>query len=393
MATSNIRSNILNCPINIYAVSIDGFFKNGSTAVFSETVSTLSSYVKYMGYSHVLLLDEDMAGTSNLTKEKKHVLTNALHSNGIKALFCLTPRDVTDKKLYISTIIEQIKEQGFDGLYFNIPLPLYSDKSLLKQFNKEVHEKYPEFITILGNKLACEGKSCGFDLVLDCEPYTEACNYVSYDPYFRRHVQTEFEEKLFSSNSPTRLVSRSQFVPIQNSKSVISSSHGSYTDRLMQKRAIDLLLVTECGKKITLMGDEFSGTSFENARPTVDWNLLDTEELRSLRSFTRALNYFYLENSEVYASLDSKSLSFYSNVDKEKNVIAFKRSSKSESLITVVNLSGIEQSITVHESDFSECVFATEQYIGTNTVSPVIGEKDVYSITIPAFCGAVYRSK
>ena len=141
------------------------------------------------------------------------------------------------------------------------------------------------------------------------------------------------------------------------------------------------------------MGDEFSGTSFENARPTVDWNLLDTEELRSLRSFTRALNYFYLENSEVYASLDSKSLSFYSNVDKEKNVIAFKRSSKSESLITVVNLSGIEQSITVRESDLPECVFATEQYIGTNNVSPVIGEKDVYSITIPAFCGAVYRLK
>ena len=383
---------IQNKPINIYALTVDGFYQKSHGSVYKEKINTIASYVKYMGYTHVLLLDGYISDAAQPSKEKRRAAIDALHLQGINVILTVLQKDVTDRDLYVYTLTEQIKSLQIDGLFFDIPLPAYSDRSLLKAVNKEIHKKFPNFITILKNKPVSDLRSCGFDLVLDLELYGCACDYLSYDPYFRRHIQSRLTSSLFDKDDSSRLIPRSNFESAPSTRSFLSSSFGTHEDKLMQKRSMDLAFAMMGAPMISMMGDEFSGASAEDGRAIVDWDLLDNREYGSLRSFTRALNFLYLNSESIDSASKNASLSSY-DIDEEKNVLSIVRSYDRNKTAALVNLSGIEQNVLIQESGDAECIFATKEHVGNDSILRINDQKNTFLVKLPAFCGAVYRFK
>ena len=148
--------------------------------------------------------------------------------------------------------------------------------------------------------------------------------------------------------------------------------------------------VGNCCHQLSVMGDEFAGCYASNGELTVDWNILDLSERNDMRSFIRELNLFYLLTPTLWHD-DNIEFIACDGGEFDKNVIAYMRTSPDDRLMTAVNLSGIEQSITVNCSETITPVFATDAYIGDGSICCI--DDSVYSITLPAFCGAIYRMK
>ena len=94
-------NNYLNEPINIYALDVNGFAKKETSTIYRDLPAMAASYVKYMGYTHVLLLNLNHKTMNDNLGNLAKAFTDAFHLNGIKVIFHLTPKDVTDKKLYV----------------------------------------------------------------------------------------------------------------------------------------------------------------------------------------------------------------------------------------------------------------------------------------------------
>ena len=382
--------NILNEPINIYALDVNGFIKNVSGLSTSQLLTVIPSYVKYMGYTHALILNSDHSALKNELDLCK--VTDEFHSYGIKVFIQARSQDITDKNLYITSLKNIVISYGIEGVFFDQPILDYCDTALIKEANDTIHAISSSMITITTDEIAAVCSDSAFDLVVNSRLFNKVLDYVSIDPYFRKYSQQDFEFSLFSSKN-NNIVSLSCLNFLSSFKSVFLNSYGSFRDKLDQKRAIDLLLLSIRGKKLTLMGGEFAGDNFEAGAPNVDWRLLETQQHLDLRSYTRALNTFYLATPIFHSSEDGVELAQFSGFDNSKNVIALTRTSKDEKIMTVVNLSGIEQSIDVQSDGNTECIFATSHRLDNSSVVKSYAPENIYTITLPAFSGAVYRLK
>ena len=372
-------------------MDVCGFSNEGYGTLHHNLPSIITSYLKYMGYTHVLLLNLNTSASDNSLGNLATAFIDTFHSNGIKVILHITPRDVTDKKLYVYTLVDKIERLEADGVFIDVPYIEYCDKPLIREISDAIHNISNNTAVIVDKRIAAEYNGSRFDYTIDSAPFIGAVDFVSLDPYFRRHTQDLFE-KCLSNEKNTRVIPLSCFDSRAEFKSIFESAYGSYEDKLNQKRAIDLLIMSLHGKKLTLMGNEFSGCIRENNKPMVNWNLLDVESHNDMRSFVRSLNHFYLATPVMHSDDTELSLIPLSENEKGKNIILLKRKSQCNEILTVVNLSGIEQSIDIISKVAVDCIFATQYHVNSASIHHH-DQGDTYTITLPAFCGAVYRLK
>ncbi len=382
-------------PVNIYELHLNSWKSRGRGAPLNYTdyARELAPYVKQMGYTHICLLplnefyDGDkshyvpsalFAPTSKYGKtDDLKAFVDKLHEAGVGVMFDIPivaflkekyklfevnggmfygrvdnerikHFDLTKgsvRSLLLSSISYWINEYHADAIKISAVdelLSLYSDegngtniaKDFLKGLVEVLKKNYPDVLLI------SEGSDndIEFDLSFNEIWSGASLDYVSTD-YSQRTKKTKALARLLENNTSATLSVGHVDLSCQR-KTLIEASTGDYWQKFAGLRALWGLMMTSQGKKLSFMGNEiaqFKPWSFEDE---TEWFLLDYESHEKLQRYIAELNHFYLAHPALWQCDNSKdSIFFIGRENFEQNIMIFRRSSKKEELIVVVNLS------------------------------------------------------
>ena len=150
---------------------------------------------------------------------------------------------------------------------------------------------------------------------------------------------------------------------VHGKKSILGKMPGPYEEKFAGVRVLLAFMMAHPGKKLNFMGYEIGQFAEWDHSKEIEWFMLNYEYHRKLNIYIKALNDFYLNNSELWEiDYSWDGFRWISNDDYEQNIISFKRINKSgNELIAVVNFSPTERHqymIGANEGTYTE-VFNT----------------------------------
>ena len=388
------QKNISSRPVNIYEVHLSSWKKRGRIGSFNyrDYAREIAPYVKQMGYTHVCLLPLNdffegdkknyvpralFAPTSKYgSPDDLKAFVDNLHEAGVGVVFDIPivnflkekyklfessggafygrvdnerirRFDITQssvRSLLLSSISYWITEYHADAIRISSVdelLRIYGDvdmkrniaKDFLKILVRIIKKAYPDVLIISdGNAI-----DVGFDLVFNEEWLDRFLEYSAIDFAQRKERNKEFTK--FVEKNSLGTLSIPHIDPSHGKMTLIDSMAGDYWQKFAGLRALFGFMMTVRGKKLTFMGNEiapFKPWSFENE---VEWFLLEYESHEKLQRYVAELNNLYLAHPALWQR-DSSEESF-SIIDRDtlnQSVIIYRRSSRAEDLVVVVNL-------------------------------------------------------
>lgn len=387
------QKNISTRPINIYEVHLGSWKKRGKSGYFNyrDYAKELAPYAKQMGYTHVCLLpmnehsDDGNAGylpnaffapTSRYgSPDDLKAFVDKLHEAGLGVIFDIPiaffPRERYSifefdgaplyecdcgrahchfnfsknetKSFIMSSVMHWINEYHADAIRFSdvdrlIDSYTSSDdrrcnaKGFLQKLLRFIKKSNPDVLLIAdkGNK------SLGFDLTFNSSWGENLIRYSSINFENRgrnHHLLTD----MLGCNTAT--VSLSHKVHDGDLNMLIEESTGDYWQKFAGARVLLGLTVAMRGKKLCFMGNEIAQFRKWDSKRETEWFLLEYESHEKFQRYVAELNNFYLAHSALWQKDASpESFCFIDRDGFEQNVIVFRRSSKDEELLVVVNL-------------------------------------------------------
>ena len=127
--------------------------------------------------------------------------------------------------------------------------------------------------------------------------------------------------------------------------SLIKQMPGKYDEQFAGVRAFITYMYAHPGKKLVFMGTEIGQFDEWNHEEAIQWDLLEFEKHKKLRTFFKELNKFYLDCKPLY-ELDTvwKGFDWIHHDDYTNSVIAFKRTDKNgDEIVSVCNFQPIRR--------------------------------------------------
>ena len=167
--------------------------------------------------------------------------------------------------------------------------------------------------------------------------------------------------------------------------SLLNKMFGEYDERFKSVKAYLSYMFAHPGKKLTFMGTEFAQFKEWDYMAGIDFCLLDFESHKNIHNFTKALNHFYLENSELYEEDFSwKGFDWIVPDDNQQNILVFRRlNKKGEEMIYAVNFSTVTRenySIGVDGKEYIEVFNTDDVAFGGSGVTngTILSEKEKF---------------
>ena len=223
--------------------------------------------------------------------------------------------------------------------------------NFLKTLNEQIKNNFPKTLMIAEEsttfpnvtKPVLEG-GLGFDYKWNLGWMNDSLFYCRQDPYFRNHHHNKITFSMVYAFSERYILPLSHDEVVHVKGSIVNKMPGEYEDKFAGERALLGYMYAHPGKKLNFMGYEVAQFDEWDYRSSIEFNLQKYEKHRKMRSFVRALNHFYRQNSPLYEIDDSWNGFEWRVVDdKFNNLLAFTRFSKSgEEITAVINFSGID---------------------------------------------------
>lgn len=403
----SFHKNPIAQPINIYEVHLGSWKRSErhSYLNYRDYARELAPYLKQMGYTHVGLLpiaeysdgatlgyspNAFFAPTSRYgSAEDFKAFVDKMHEAGIGVLMNLpiarfpnerfslvefdgselyekpynsdgtAPRrfDLSKKEVrgfLMSSVFYWISEYHVDAICFSGIDDMLDNRSsdetealgseeayFLRQMTHMVKKNYPDVLTVADSYNTVKAD---IDLVL-CGACREAIlGYAKLDYKNRGRYSLAVTEML---NRGGRQISAMSH-PIWDceNRTLIEVGTGDYWQKFAGARALMGLMMTLRGKKLLFMGNEIAPFKKWNYDREIEWHLLDYESHEKFQRYLAELNNFYLSHTALWQKdATDESIYFTDKASFKQNIIIFRRSSKTEDLIVVVNLTP-----TVYES-------------------------------------------
>ncbi len=222
----------------------------------------------------------------------------------------------------------------------------------VKRLNTAVHMYHPDVMMFAEENTSwpklthkIEDGGLGFDFKWNMGWMNDMLHYMSLNPMWRPFNHDSLTFSFYYAFSEKFLLPISHDEVSHSKGSLIKQMPGKYDEQFAGVRAFITYMYAHPGKKLVFMGTEIGQFDEWNHEEAIQWDLLEFEKHKKLRTFFKELNKFYLDCKPLY-ELDTvwKGFDWIHHDDYTNSVIAFKRTDKNgDEIVSVCNFQPIRR--------------------------------------------------
>ena len=222
----------------------------------------------------------------------------------------------------------------------------------VKRLNTAVHMYHPDVMMFAEENTSwpklthkIEDGGLGFDFKWNMGWMNDMLHYMSLNPMWRPFNHDSLTFSFYYAFSEKFLLPISHDEVSHGKGSLIKQMPGKYDEQFAGVRAFITYMYAHPGKKLVFMGTEIGQFDEWNHEEAIQWDLLEFEKHKKLRTFFKELNKFYLDCKLLY-ELDTvwKGFDWIHHDDYTNSVIAFKRTDKNgDEIVSVCNFQPIRR--------------------------------------------------
>ena len=222
----------------------------------------------------------------------------------------------------------------------------------VKRLNTAVHMYHPDVMMFAEENTSwpklthkIEDGGLGFDFKWNMGWMNDMLHYMSLNSMWRPFNHDSLTFSFYYAFSEKFLLPISHDEVSHGKGSLIKQMPGKYDEQFAGVRAFITYMYAHPGKKLVFMGTEIGQFDEWNHEEAIQWDLLEFEKHKKLRTFFKDLNKFYLDCKPLY-ELDTvwKGFDWIHHDDYTNSVIAFKRTDKNgDEIVSVCNFQPIRR--------------------------------------------------
>ena len=222
----------------------------------------------------------------------------------------------------------------------------------VKRLNTAVHMYHPDVMMFAEENTSwpklthkIEDGGLGFDFKWNMGWMNDMLHYMSLNSMWRPFNHDSLTFSFYYAFSEKFLLPISHDEVSHGKGSLIKQMPGKYDEQFAGVRAFITYMYAHPGKKLVFMGTEIGQFDEWNHQEAIQWDLLEFEKHKKLRTFFKELNIFYLDCKPLY-ELDTvwKGFDWIHHDDYTNSVIAFKRTDKNgDEIVSVCNFQPIRR--------------------------------------------------
>ena len=224
-----------------------------------------------------------------------------------------------------------------------------------KKVNRIMCSEYPNFLMIAEESTAWplvtappENGGLGFMFKWNMGWMNDTLRYVSMDPYFRKDNHSLLTFMMMYAYSENFILPLSHDEVVHGKHSLIDKMYGTYEEKFDAYKALMGYYMSVPGKKLLFMGGEFGQFLEWRFDDQLEWNLLDIERHRKLKTYIKDLNNFYSAHPAMWINDTSwDGFKWINDADNENSVVSYIRMSdnEDEDVVVVSNFTPLDRPV------------------------------------------------